>query len=158
MPDGDRPYERFFAGSGRPAIRPGNFFVAGRFDKMFCQTSKIAQFGLGNFCRRVPRAKIRRNRGSPVRVARRPSGHLIISPLSLGPARFAYITRSQKSWNLQTTTLAAPRLVLHTTKQRKMSSWQLGKAPGRYLTIMQSLQPVSWNWAVAKTRVPENRC
>ena len=64
---------------GNPA---GHFFVAGRFDKVFCQIPKIARFGLGNFCRRVPRAKIRRNRGSPVRVAARPARQLMISPLS----------------------------------------------------------------------------
>ena len=66
---------------------PGNpawhFFVAGRFAKVFCQIPKIARFRLGNFCRRVPRAKIQSSRESPVRVAGRPSGHLIISPLNL---------------------------------------------------------------------------
>ena len=63
---------------GNPA---GYFFVAGRFDKVFSKIPKTARFGLGNFCRRVPRAKIRRSRGSPVRVAGRPAGLLIISRL-----------------------------------------------------------------------------
>ena len=66
---------------------PGNpygyFVFAGRFDNWFPKIPKIARFDLDNFCRGVPRAKIRRVPGSPVRVAGCPAGYLIISPLRM---------------------------------------------------------------------------
>ena len=76
----DRTIRAIFCRVRAPGNPAGHCFVAGRFDKVFSKIPQIARFCLGNFYRRVPRAIIRLNRGSPARVAGHPTGLLIILP------------------------------------------------------------------------------
>ena len=76
-------YRQIFAISGHPAVRTGTFLLSGNLISCFPNYSKLpSSVWVCNFCRRVPRAKIRHVPGLPVQVAGCLTGYLIFLRLS----------------------------------------------------------------------------